>query len=139
MEEKKKDGKIFTKEFLRTFIIALLFVAIIKLFVLEPFLVKGTSMEPSFQDNDYIFVESISDFFKSFQRGDVVIFQHPENQCDNYIKKHPIKNFIDRLPFLNFIPPISHCTNFIKRIIGLPGETVVVKDVKITIKSSENP
>lgn len=129
MEEKEKKEKIFTKELARTVLIVSLLVIIVRFFVIQPFVVKGNSMEPNFHDNEYIFVEEISARFLSINRGDVVIFKHPESQCDAFISK----SFINRI-FLQ-----GPCTNFIKRVIGLPGETVTIKDGAITIKNEKNP
>jgi len=138
-EDTAKNGKLLAKEVVKTIVIIMLFVAITKIFILEPFLVKGTSMEPNFQDNNYIFVQSISGKIGSYKRGDVVIFEHPESQCNSYIQKHPIKNFFDRLPLVGSIPPMNPCTNYIKRVIGLPEETVIIKDRTVTIKNKEHP
>ena len=140
MEEKKpSETGLFAKEFIRAIIVIFAILTVVKLFVLEPFLVQGSSMEPNFQNDNYILVESLSYALGGPQRGDVVVFEHPENTCNAYIKKHKIKNFLDRLYFVGNIPPANPCVDFIKRVIGLPGETVIIKNGTITIKNSEHP
>ncbi len=134
-----KEGALFAKEFVKTVLIIVGTLIIIKLFILEPFLVQGSSMEPNFQNNNYILVESLSYAFGGPKRGDVVVFEHPENTCDTYVQKHPIKNFLDRLYFIGSVPPANPCVDFIKRVVGLPGETVVIKDGTVTIKNNEHP
>lgn len=137
--ENPDNTKLFIKEMSKTIILIFLFVTIIKFFVLDPFLVKGSSMEPNFQDNNYILVESLSYTLGSPKRGDVVVFQHPETQCNDYVNKHKFKNVLDRVYFVSGLPPANPCTNFIKRVIGLPGETVIIKDGTVTIKNKEHP
>lgn len=67
-------------------------------------------MEPNFEDGDYLLIDEISYRFNDPARGDVIVFRFPE----------------DRSQF------------FIKRIIGLPGETIEVKNNKIIIYNDEN-
>lgn len=93
--------------------IALIFAALvsIRLFVAEPFLVYGSSMEPNFDTGDYLIVEEVTYKFKKPQRGDVVVLT----------------------------PPNEPSKHFIKRIIGLPGETVIVKGKAVTIINKKYP
>ncbi|RJO61415.1 signal peptidase I [candidate division WS5 bacterium] len=133
-EEKKEKvnleaGKVFTKEFIKTIVLITGLIIFIRFFVIQPFIVKGGSMEPNFHDNNYIFVNELSYRFTDPKRGDVVIFKHPEKECTEFVNK----SFINRI-FLQ-----GPCTNFIKRVIGLPGETVVIKDGKVIIKNTGNP
>ena len=118
-----------SKEFIKTVILISALIIFIRFFILQPFIVKGSSMEPSFHNNNYIFVNELSYHFTEPKRGDVVIFKHPEKQCTDFINK----NFFQRI-FLQ-----GPCTNFIKRVIGLPGETVIIKNGKIIIKNGDHP
>lgn len=86
-------------------IIALLIVIPIRYFIFQPFIVKGQSMEPNFENGDYLIVDEISYRFQAPQRGDVIVFKYPQDPTQRYIK----------------------------RIIGLPGETVEIRNDKITI------
>lgn len=95
------------------FILFMIFIPI-RLFVAEPFLVYGSSMEPNFETGDYLIVDELTYRLESPKRGDVIVLK----------------------------PPVSsekENTHFIKRIIGLPGETVIVKNTKVTIINAENP
>ncbi len=87
--------------------IALLIVIPIRQFVFQPFIVRGASMEPNFEDFDYLIINEISYRFDDPDRGDVVIFDSPMNSSQR----------------------------FIKRIIGLPGETVTIQSGEIAIKT----
>ncbi len=128
-EKKIRENTLFTKEMIKTVIIFLAVLIILKFLILEPFLVLGTSMEPNFQNQNYIFVEGLTYLYSSPQRGDVVVFKHPEKQCNDFLNASYINRFL----------PFSPCTNFIKRIIGLPGETVIIKNGTVTIKNKEHP
>jgi signal peptidase I len=99
----------FFKEILQTVILALLIVLPIRLFIFQPFIVKGQSMEPTFEDGDYLIIDEITYRFREPKRGEVVVFKNPMNERQR----------------------------FIKRIIGLPGETVEVSDGKIFISNGE--
>ncbi len=96
---------IFIWEIVKIVILALVIVLPIRHFIFQPFIVRGQSMEPNFEHGNYLLVDQISYRFRSPQRGEVVVFRFPPNPSLRYIK----------------------------RIIGLPGETVDIADGKITI------
>ena len=98
-------------EFLQVVLISLIIIIPIRYYVIQPFFVKGASMEPTFQDGDYLIVDELSYHFRSPKRGEVIVFSYPQNPKQFYIK----------------------------RIIGLPEETVQVTDNQILIKNSDYP
>lgn len=100
-----------TIEMLETIVIAGVAVFLIRSYVVQPFLVSGDSMLPTFKNGDYLLVDELTYRFRSPERGEVVVLRYPKDE-DIY---------------------------FIKRIIGLPGETVVIEDgqVKIINKGGE--
>ena len=102
---KLKNFFIFTWEILKIILLALVIVVPIRYFLFQPFLVKGQSMEPTFQNSDYLIIDEISYRFREPERGEVVVFKYPRNPSQR----------------------------FIKRIIGLPGETVEIKDGEVII------
>jgi len=87
------------------FILFVICLLLFRLFVLEPFVVRGMSMEPNFHDGDYLWIEKISAHLMGFNRGEVIVLQAPDNPN----------------------------TVYIKRVIGLPGERVIVKSNKVYI------
>lgn len=109
-----KRGMNWKEIFKEIFILALIIFGVIipfRIYVAEPYLVDGRSMDPTFESGDYLIVDKISNKAKNPDRNSVVVFKYPND---------PSKNFI-------------------KRIIGLPGETVIVKEKTVTIINEENP
>jgi signal peptidase I len=102
-------------ELIETLVVAFLVVFIIRSYIIQPFLVWGSSMAPTFLSGDYILIDELSLYFREPQRGEVVVFRHYSNS------------------------PTYSPTYFIKRIIGLPNEKVLIKDNKITIFNSQYP
>lgn len=90
-------------------VIAFIIVWPIRAFVAQPFIVSGSSMVPTFENSQYLIVDQISYRFEEPKRGDVVIFRYPND---------PSKFFI-------------------KRIIGLPGETININGSKVTVTTKE--
>lgn len=76
-------------------------------FILQPFLVEGQSMEPNFHDGQFLLVDRINYKLRPPQRGEVIIFRYPKNTNEDYIK----------------------------RIIGLPGENVQIENGKVLINN----
>lgn len=103
--------EIFEKigEIVKIVILALVIVIPIRYFIFQPFVVKGASMEPNFQTGDYLIIDEITYRFREPQRGEVVVFKYPKDPSNK----------------------------FIKRIIGLPGEKIELKDDKIIITNQD--
>lgn len=100
-----KNFFIYIWEVIKIVVLACLIVAPIRLFIFQPFFVKGQSMEPNFENGDYLFVDELSYRIGNPQRGDVVVFKYPNDLSQRYIK----------------------------RVIGLPGETIEIKDGKVSV------
>jgi signal peptidase I len=98
-------------EFLKIVIISLLIILPIRYFIIQPFYVKGASMEPTFHDHQYLIIDEIGYRFNEPKRGDIVVFRYPQNPQEY----------------------------FIKRIIALPGERVEVRDGNVYIYNDKYP
>ncbi len=107
----KQGKKSEIKELLWFIAIAIVIVVPVRMFVAQPFIVKGHSMYPTFNDRNYLIVNELSLQFGNPTRGEVIVFKHPN-------------------------PPHQY---LIKRVIGLPGETVSIRHGKVTITNTENP
>jgi len=116
MENQKKLVKIIAQnafELLKIAIIALIIVAPIRYFLFQPFIVSGASMVPNLHNGDYLIIDEISYRFSEPQRGDVVVFD------------------------ASFLPQYKG-QKFIKRVIGLPGETVTIVNGKVSVTKTDN-
>ena len=112
-------------EILRFVVLAVIIVIPIRIFIIEPFVVSGTSMFPTFLDGDYLMADKLSYYIGNPHRNDVVIFLYPYDP----------KNNPDRNILLKFFDPGK---SYIKRVIGLPNETVDIKGATITITNDKH-
>lgn len=95
----------FIVELVKVVLISLVIILPVRYYLVQPFYVKGASMEPTFLDHEYLLIDEISYRFEKPNRGEVVVFRYPRDS----------RQF------------------FIKRIIGLPKETVRIKNGYITV------
>ena len=110
-KEIKEEKKESIWDLVKFAIIAILIVIPVRVFIAQPFIVSGASMFPTFKDSNYLIIDEISYRAKEPERNDVIVFRYPEDT----------KKF------------------FIKRIIGLPNETVKIDGSEITIINKEHP
>jgi signal peptidase I len=99
-----KKSSLWTE--LLTFIVIAVFIVLpFRWFIAEPYIVSGTSMSPTFETGHYLIVDKISYDFSKPQRDDVIVMIYPDDTSED----------------------------FIKRIIGLPGETVSINNGVVSI------
>jgi signal peptidase I len=103
-------GRFFW-ELIKVFLLACAIIIPIRYFLVQPFFVRGASMEPNFSDGEYLVIDELSYYLREPRRGEVVVFRYPNNPSQF----------------------------FIKRLIGLPGETVRVEDGQITLVNEVYP
>ncbi len=92
-------------EIIETLVIAVVAVFLVRNFIAQPFLVSGSSMEPTFLNGNYLLVDELTYRFREPERGEVIVFRYP----------------LDRRAY------------YIKRIIGLPGERLLIQEGKVSI------
>lgn len=101
----------FWKELAKLVLLSLLIVVPFRLYVAQPFIVEGASMDPTFETGDYLIVDELTYRFRPPERGSILIFKYP---------KDPRKSFI-------------------KRVIGLPGEKITISNGQVTITNIDYP
>lgn len=97
------------KEIFTLVILAVLIVIPIRIFIAQPFIVEGLSMYPTFKDKDYLIIDELTYRLEEPKRGDVVVFRYPGNPSIFYIK----------------------------RIIGLPGESVKINKGVVSVTHAD--
>lgn len=95
----------FFIELAKTIAIVFILAFVIRYFFIQPFVIEGSSMEPNFHNRQLILIDKISYRFHEPKRGDVVVFESPQNPSVFYIK----------------------------RVIGLPGQHILIKDGDVYI------
>jgi len=100
----------FVWETAKIVLIALVIIIPIRYYLIQPFFVRGASMEPNFSNGQYLVIDELSYRFDDPTRGDVIVFKYPLDPSKYYIK----------------------------RIVGLPGEEIRIKDGQIFIYDTDS-
>lgn len=108
--QKAPEGNFFI-EVVKVIVLALAIIIPVRYFLIQPFYVRGASMEPNFYDYEYLIIDEISYRFRDPERGEVVVIRDPRN-------------------------PKQY---FIKRIVGLPGEKIKIRDGGVWITNDAYP
>jgi signal peptidase I len=109
--DRDQNGWLFIWDLVKVVVIALVIIIPIRYYVIQPFIVSGSSMEPTFENGQYLIVNELDYHIGKPQRGDVIVFKYPKNTSEY----------------------------FIKRVIGLPGEKVLIQNGKVIIYNTANP
>ena len=116
-QTKRPDGegfeplKYFLFDFVKVFVMAVAIIVPVRWFLFQPFVVTGDSMRPNFHDGNYLIIDELTYRFRPPSRGEVVVMRFPRD-------------------------PSQY---FIKRIVALPGEHIVIRDGRVTIHNAEQP
>lgn len=118
----KKETSMLV-EVVQTLVMAFAIFLFVKAFIAEARYIPSSSMEPTLNINDRILVEKLTSRFfgRQVERGDIIVFFPPT--IETGVPDNPWLQSIGGLPFLPEGPPV-----FVKRVIGLPGDTIVVKN-----------
>lgn len=101
----------FVFELIQVAAISLAIIIPVRYFLIQPFYVKGASMEPNFFDHEYLIIDEVSYRFRTPERGDIVVFRYPNDPSQF----------------------------FIKRVIGMPGETVEITNGIVKVFNDSHP
>lgn len=107
----QSNTKLFVIEVVKLGVFAIVTIFLVRYFLFKPFYVKGASMEPNFFDKEYLIIDELSFRLREPQRGEIIVFHYPGDRSEY----------------------------FLKRIIGLPGERVKIKDGEVIIYNDKNP
>jgi signal peptidase I len=110
-EKKTKTIGTFFLELIKIIVISLAIIIPVRYYLIQPFIVRGSSMEPNFSNGQYLIIDEITYRFQDPVRGDVVVFKYPKDITQYYIK----------------------------RIIGLSLETVEISGGEIIIYNNKYP
>ncbi len=102
---------IARQRFLLDVLLGATFMVLVHLFVVQISIVKGHSMEPSLQDGDRLVVDRVSCNFGDVHRGDVVVLRYPRNPA----------------------------VDFVKRIVGLPGDRIALQYGQLYVNGGMAP
>lgn len=117
----------FILEIIKIVILAFLIIVPVRVFLFQPFFVQGASMEPNFEDKEYLIVNELG-----YKETDFNV------SGKNIFTVKPFRE-IKRQQVVVFRYPVDPSKFFIKRVIGLPGEKVEIKNNTVTIFNKDNP
>lgn len=114
-EEPEKNLLVSVRDFIwdlvKVFAISLAIILPVRYFIAQPFIVQGSSMEPTYHSGEYLIIDEVSYRLNQPERGDVVVFKYPKDTTQY----------------------------FIKRIIGLPGERIRIQNGGVIVYNKESP
>ena len=111
MKNVVRSFSAFFLDLVETIVIGLSLFLVVYLFFMQPHQVNGQSMVPTFQSGEYVLTDKVSYKLGQPERGDIVVFHAP-----------PAANC-----------PVGTGCDFIKRVLGVPGGTVEVRDDAIIV------
>lgn len=101
----RPPNRSLCREYAETLVVAVLLALVIRAFVLQAFVIPSGSMLPTLQIGDYVLVNKLVYRFRSIRRGDIIVFKFPKDET----------------------------RDFIKRVVGLPGERLEIRDRQVFI------
>lgn len=106
-EDKKESTKNEVLDWIKSIALAIIVAILIKTFIFNTTYVLGSSMYPTLNEKDRLFTNKLTLYFSKPNRGDIVVLKAPDNPSKDYIK----------------------------RVVGLPGDAVEIIDGKVYINS----
>lgn len=106
-----KEAGLFVLDVIKVAVVSLAIIYPVRTFLIQPFYVQGESMVPNFQEKEYLIIDEISYRFQKPARGDTVVF-HPPSRPEEF---------------------------YIKRVIGLPGESMLLRNGRVMIFNQHYP
>src|SRR3989338_9167884 len=110
-EEGYEPLRYFFFDFLKVFLMAVAIIIPVRWFLFQPFVVTCDSMRPNFHDGNYLIIDELTYRLRTPARGEVVVMRFPKDPSQF----------------------------FIKRIVALPGEHIIIREGRVTIYNSQHP
>lgn len=134
MENKEKKPNVFIEilKWFQTIVLAVVIALVVRGFIFEPVIVKGVSMEDTLVDDQRLIIYKLGYLLKTPHRGDIAVLQYQ-------------KGIFDGIPLLNrlgFLEKFFSCPteiDYIKRIIGIPGDEIDIKEGKVYVNGEMIP
>jgi signal peptidase I len=128
--KKDKGPFAFLKELPVLLLVAFLLALLIKTFLVQAFYIPSESMVPTLQVGDRVLVNKVVYHLHPPRRGDIIVFADPHP--DVQVHRNPVSAFLHWLTE-GIGVQTDPTKDFIKRVIGLPGDTVEVHDCQIMV------
>jgi signal peptidase I len=129
-----KDGKGSFVELIVIVVVALGLALGIQQFLVKPFRIPSESMVPTLQVGQRVLVDRVSPRFSSPDRGDIIVFKPPKGadddadvQCAKEVPNQACSQAVDA----------RSSTNFIKRVVGVPGDTLYIQAGRVYLKGKD--
>lgn len=127
--QRKPQAKSFLREFVETLFFTLLIYLLVRTFLFENYRVLGHSMDPTLEDDQFVMVNKLDYRLREPRRGDIIVFHDPRAASMGLITRvtSQVRNFVE------FHRLQSDQPKLIKRVIGLPGELVEIRDGQVFV------
>ncbi|HOJ11077.1 MAG TPA: signal peptidase I [Clostridiales bacterium] len=119
--EKKKNSFIEFLKWIETFVIAIFIALVIRGFIMEPVIVHGISMEDTLVNGQRLIIYKLGYFLHPPERGDIIVLQYQKGSMINI-------PFLNKFAFWDKVLPSPSEVDYIKRVIGIPGDKLDVKE-----------
>jgi len=126
-QQEQESMKDFIIEVVKMFFLALIIIVPVRMFLFQPFIVRGASMEPNFAERQYLIVNEFG-----YKNTPISILGK------DIVTVKPRKD-LERYNIVVFRAPTDKSQYYIKRVIGLPGETVEIDNGAVTIYNDASP
>ncbi len=128
IEEKEQESmKDFIIEVVKMFFLALIIIVPVRMFLFQPFIVRGASMEPNFSEKQYLIINEFG-----YKNTPINVLGK------NLVTIKPRKD-LEQGEIIVFRAPIDQKQYYIKRVVGLPGDTVEIDNGVVMIYNEQNP
>ncbi len=126
-QQEQESMKDFIIEVVKMFFLALIIIVPVRMFLFQPFIVRGASMEPNFSEKQYLIINEFG--YKNT----------PVNILGKDIITVKPRKDLERHEIVVFRAPTDDKQYYIKRVIGLPGETIEIDNGEVTLYNEEHP